>query len=82
MKLARIGAMFIRYIIISFCDYWNLLIWQSFVTQDRFILISRRTYYAMFLIQALAVIEYLIANGSERAVDEIIEHTFQISVRF
>lgn len=33
------------------------------------------------LVQALAVIEYLIANGSERAVDEIIEHTFQISVR-
>ncbi|XP_057959639.1 clathrin interactor EPSIN 1 isoform X1 [Malania oleifera] len=29
--------------------------------------------------KALAVIEYLIANGSERAVDEIIEHTFQIS---
>lgn len=31
--------------------------------------------------QALAVIEYLVAHGSERAVDEIIEHTFQISVR-
>ncbi|KAK9077687.1 hypothetical protein SSX86_006024 [Deinandra increscens subsp. villosa] len=29
--------------------------------------------------KALAVIEYLVANGSERAVDEIIEHTFQIS---
>ncbi|KAL6980077.1 hypothetical protein U1Q18_021727 [Sarracenia purpurea var. burkii] len=28
---------------------------------------------------ALAVIEYLVANGSERAVDDIIEHTFQIS---
>jgi len=33
------------------------------------------------LIQALAVIEYLVAHGSERAVDDIIEHTFQISVR-
>lgn len=31
--------------------------------------------------QALAVIEYLVAHGSERAVDDIIEHTFQISVR-
>ncbi|EOA22749.1 hypothetical protein CARUB_v10003461mg [Capsella rubella] len=29
--------------------------------------------------QALAVIDYLISNGSERAVDEIIEHTYQIS---
>ncbi|XP_019707013.2 clathrin interactor EPSIN 1-like [Elaeis guineensis] len=29
--------------------------------------------------KALAVIEYLIANGSERAVDDIIGHTFQIS---
>ncbi|XP_002276103.1 clathrin interactor EPSIN 1 [Vitis vinifera] len=29
--------------------------------------------------KSLAVIEYLVANGSERAVDDIIEHTFQIS---
>ncbi|XP_038886610.1 clathrin interactor EPSIN 1 isoform X2 [Benincasa hispida] len=29
--------------------------------------------------KALAVIEYLVAHGSERAVDDIIEHTFQIS---
>lgn len=29
--------------------------------------------------KALSVIEYLIAHGSERAVDDIIEHTFQIS---
>lgn len=27
------------------------------------------------------MIEYLVAHGSERAVDDIIEHTFQISVR-
>lgn len=33
-----------------------------------------------FFCQALAVIDYLISNGSERAVDEIIEHTYQISV--
>lgn len=33
------------------------------------------------LYQALAVIEYLVSHGSERAVDDIIEHTFQISVR-
>ena len=32
------------------------------------------------LFQALAVIEYLVAHGSERAVDDIVEHTFQISV--
>lgn len=30
--------------------------------------------------QALTVVEYLIANGSERAVDEIIEHTYRIAV--
>ncbi|KAG7943419.1 hypothetical protein I3843_15G037800 [Carya illinoinensis] len=29
--------------------------------------------------KALAVVEYLVAHGSERAVDDIIEHTFQIS---
>ncbi|XP_065850668.1 clathrin interactor EPSIN 1 [Euphorbia lathyris] len=29
--------------------------------------------------KALTVIEYLVAHGSERAVDDIIEHTFQIS---
>uniref|UniRef100_A0A1D1YJL2 Clathrin interactor EPSIN 1 n=2 Tax=Anthurium amnicola TaxID=1678845 RepID=A0A1D1YJL2_9ARAE len=29
--------------------------------------------------KALSVIEYLVANGSERAVDDILEHTFQIS---
>ncbi|XP_077217355.1 clathrin interactor EPSIN 1-like isoform X2 [Tasmannia lanceolata] len=29
--------------------------------------------------KALAVIEYLVANGSQRAIDDIIEHTFQIS---
>ena len=34
----------------------------------------------MFCVQALSVIDYLISNGSERAVDEIIEHTYQISV--
>ncbi|KAA8525190.1 hypothetical protein F0562_006946 [Nyssa sinensis] len=32
-----------------------------------------------YVYKALAVIEYLVANGSERAVDDIIEHTFQIS---
>ncbi|KAF8407131.1 hypothetical protein HHK36_006256 [Tetracentron sinense] len=30
--------------------------------------------------KALAVIEYLVGNGSEHAVDDITEHTFQISV--
>ncbi|OVA11369.1 Epsin domain [Macleaya cordata] len=32
-----------------------------------------------YVYKALAVIEYLVANGAERAVDDIIEHTFQIS---
>ncbi|XP_074286973.1 clathrin interactor EPSIN 1-like [Silene latifolia] len=32
-----------------------------------------------YVYKALAVIEYLIANGADRAVDDIIEHTFQIS---
>ncbi|CAI9093608.1 OLC1v1029154C1 [Oldenlandia corymbosa var. corymbosa] len=32
-----------------------------------------------FVYKALAVIEYLVAHGSERAVDDIVEHTFQIS---
>ncbi|GFQ00158.1 clathrin interactor epsin 1 [Phtheirospermum japonicum] len=32
-----------------------------------------------FVFKSLAVIEYLVANGSERALDDIIEHTFQIS---
>ncbi|KAK4485894.1 hypothetical protein RD792_008545 [Penstemon davidsonii] len=32
-----------------------------------------------FVYKALAVIEYLVAHGSARAVDDIIEHTFQIS---
>ena len=34
----------------------------------------------MLTFQALTVIEYLLANGSERAVDDILEHSFQISV--
>lgn len=34
----------------------------------------------LFLHQSLAVLEYLVAHGSERAVDEIIEHTFHIAV--
>ncbi|KAL9227269.1 hypothetical protein vseg_002979 [Gypsophila vaccaria] len=32
-----------------------------------------------YVYKALAVIEYLVANGSERAVDDIVEHTYQIS---
>jgi epsin len=31
-------------------------------------------------LQALAVIEYLLANGSERAVDDIIDNSSQIAV--
>ncbi|XVE70972.1 hypothetical protein DITRI_Ditri10aG0112700 [Diplodiscus trichospermus] len=33
-----------------------------------------------YVYKALAVIEYLISHGSERAVDDIIEQTFQISL--
>lgn len=29
--------------------------------------------------KALTILEYLVANGSERVVDELLEHTFQIS---
>lgn len=29
--------------------------------------------------KAVVVIEYLVAHGSERAVDDVVEHTFQIS---
>ncbi|CAM8898766.1 unnamed protein product [Rhodiola kirilowii] len=32
-----------------------------------------------YVYKALTVIEYLIANGSERAVDDIIEHTYRIA---
>ncbi|MCD7469505.1 hypothetical protein HAX54_008605 [Datura stramonium] len=32
-----------------------------------------------YVYKSLAVIEYLVAHGSERAVDEIVEHTYQIS---
>ncbi|XP_057478265.1 clathrin interactor EPSIN 1-like isoform X2 [Actinidia eriantha] len=32
-----------------------------------------------YVYKSLAVIEYLVGNGSERAVDDIVEHTFQIS---
>ncbi|KAK8550433.1 hypothetical protein V6N13_118951 [Hibiscus sabdariffa] len=32
-----------------------------------------------YVYKALTVIEYLISHGSDRAVDDIIEHTFQIS---
>lgn len=82
MKLARIGVMFIRYINL-FLRLFELIDLAKFCNVIKIHFdISLRTFYAMFLIQALAVIEYLIANGSERAVDEIIEHTFQISVRF
>ena len=32
--------------------------------------------------QALTVLEYLVAHGSERVIDEIREHSYQISVIF
>lgn len=35
-----------------------------------------------FLLQALTVLEYLVANGTERVIDEIREHAYQISVNF
>ena len=39
-------------------------------------LFSKRRIY----VQALTIIEYLIANGSERAVDDILDHYSKISV--
>lgn len=32
--------------------------------------------------QALIILEYLVAHGSERVIDEIREHAYQISVTF
>ncbi|KAL8264179.1 hypothetical protein R6Q59_022309 [Mikania micrantha] len=55
----------------SECQMVMNVLWSRLTETDR----NWRHVY-----KALAVIEYLVANGSERAVDEIIEHTFQISV--
>lgn len=55
-------------------EKFNMFIWvQRLIVLPDFL--------SFFTLEALAVIEYLVAHGSERAVDEIIEHTFQISVR-
>lgn len=35
-----------------------------------------------FFFQALIILEYLVAYGSERVIDEIREHAYQISVTF
>jgi hypothetical protein len=32
--------------------------------------------------QALTVLEFLVANGAERVIDELQEHTYQIQVEF
>lgn len=32
--------------------------------------------------QALTVLEFLVANGAERVIDELQEHTYQIQVHF
>ncbi|KAD4178731.1 hypothetical protein E3N88_27322 [Mikania micrantha] len=55
----------------SECQMVMNVLWSRLTETDR----NWRHVY-----KALAVIEYLVANGSERAVDEIIEHTFQISL--
>ncbi|KAL8195801.1 hypothetical protein R6Q57_025554 [Mikania cordata] len=54
----------------SECQMVMNVLWSRLTETDR----NWRHVY-----KALAVIEYLVSNGSERAVDEIIEHTFQIS---
>ncbi|KAL4564722.1 hypothetical protein LXL04_028791 [Taraxacum kok-saghyz] len=54
----------------SECQMVMNVVWARLTETDR----NWRHVY-----KALAVIEYLVANGSERAVDDIIEHTFQIS---
>ncbi|KAM0029330.1 putative ENTH domain, clathrin interactor EPSIN 1 [Helianthus debilis subsp. tardiflorus] len=54
----------------SECQMVMNVLWTRLTETDR----NWRLVY-----KALAVIEYLVANGSERAVDDIIEHTFQIS---
>lgn len=40
--------------------------------------LSLMTSYHNF--QALTVLEYLVANGSERVIDDIREHSYQIQV--
>jgi len=37
-------------------------------------------YFVPFELQALTVLEYLVAHGSERLIDEIRVHAYQISV--
>lgn len=45
-------------------------------------MITVLTRFFFLLFQALTVIEYLISNGSDRAVDEIIDQGFQIFVSY
>ncbi|PWA33838.1 ENTH/VHS-like protein [Artemisia annua] len=58
----------------SECQMVMAVLWTRLTETDR----NWRHVQVKFLM-ALAMIEYLVANGSERAVDDIIEHTFQIS---
>jgi len=37
-------------------------------------------YFVPFELQALTVLDYLVAHGSARVIDEIREHAYQISV--
>lgn len=78
VRLERIGDMSTR------CE---ILLWRF----PAVFFLGRITVYLLFwwcnlsflcfvFCKALSVIEYLVSNGSERAVDEIIEHTYQISV--
>ncbi|KAG6420352.1 hypothetical protein SASPL_116877 [Salvia splendens] len=50
---------------------------QYFMLVISFIIKCKKT--NVVLPQSLSVIEYLVAHGSERAVDEIVEHTYQIA---
>jgi hypothetical protein len=36
--------------------------------------------YPFVVVQALTLLEYLVAHGSERVIDDIKEHSYQISV--
>jgi hypothetical protein len=73
MTLAGIGGMSIRYIF-----------GQSFLATEHWCMVdnlipifSNRDYY---IFQALIVFEYLVAHGSERVIDDLKEHAYQLSV--
>ena len=48
----------------------------------RFFVFSFYSYPNLYLSQGLTVLEYLVGHGSERVIDDIREHAYQISVHY